>query len=69
MAVVLTSCLNFVLNLVAVFVFRLIYGAQPRATWLPLPVAVAPLLVLTIGFAMCSPRCTFATETWRQSGA
>ena len=52
MAVVLTSCLNFVLNLVAVFVFMLIYGVQPRATWLLLPVALAPLLVLTIGVAM-----------------
>jgi ABC-type polysaccharide/polyol phosphate export permease len=30
MAVALTSCLDFVLNRVAVFVFMLIYGVQPR---------------------------------------
>jgi ABC-2 type transport system permease protein len=52
LAAVVTSCLNLALNLGAVFVFMLIYGVQPRLTWLLLPIAVLPLVLLTAGFAM-----------------
>jgi ABC-2 type transport system permease protein len=52
LATVVTSTLNLVLNLVAVFVFMLIYGVHPRLSWLLFPVALIPLLLLTVGFAM-----------------
>jgi ABC-2 type transport system permease protein len=44
--------MDLVLNLVVVFVFMLVYGVQPRLTWLLLPIVLAPLLLLTTGLAM-----------------
>ncbi len=49
---VITALLNLSLNLIAVFVFMLIYGIQPRVTWLLLPVVLAPLVALAAGLAM-----------------
>jgi ABC-2 type transport system permease protein len=52
LATVLTSAINLLLNLVAVFVFLLIYGIRPHWTWLLFPVVLAPLIVFTAGMAM-----------------
>ena len=52
LSTVLTGLLNLGLNLVAVVVFMLLYGVQPRWTWLLLPVVVLPLIVLTAAVAM-----------------
>jgi ABC-2 type transport system permease protein len=49
---VLTSALNLATNLVAVFVFLLIYGIEPRWTWLLLPLLLVPLIAFTCGVAM-----------------
>lgn len=51
-ATVLTSTLNLLVNLIAVFVFLLIYGIDPHWTWLLLPVLVGALVTLTTGVAM-----------------
>jgi ABC-2 type transport system permease protein len=51
-ATVLTAGMNFVLNLAAVFVFMLVYGVQPRLSWLLFAVALIPLVLLTTGTAM-----------------
>lgn len=48
-ATVLTTFLNLTINLVAVFVFILANGVEPRATWLLLPVILLALLMLTLG--------------------
>jgi ABC-2 type transport system permease protein len=47
LSTVLTSCFNFALNLVVVFVFLLAWGIDPTWTWLLFPFAVLALLVLT----------------------
>ena len=52
LSTVLTSAMNFALNILAVFVFMLIYGVEPRLTWLLLPIALMPLIVLTTGVSM-----------------
>ncbi len=52
LSTVVTAGMNFGLNLVAVFVFMLIYGVEPRLQWLLFPVAVLPLIVLATGLAM-----------------
>lgn len=52
LSTVLTSVMNFALNILAVFVFMLIYGVEPRLTWLLFPIALMPLIVLTIGVSM-----------------
>jgi len=52
LSTVLTSLMNFALNLVAVFVFMLIYGVRPRLSWLLFPVAVLPLILLVTALAM-----------------
>jgi ABC-2 type transport system permease protein len=52
LAVVTTALMQLVLNLVVVIGFMLIYGLQPRLTWLLLPVIVSVLMVLTSGCAM-----------------
>lgn len=52
LSVVLTSLFNLVLNLGAVFVFLLIYGVPVHATWLLLPLLLAPLLALTAAVSM-----------------
>lgn len=51
-ATVLTSLMNFGLNLVAVFVFIVIAGGKVRWTWLELPLIVTAMTVLSLGFAM-----------------
>ena len=52
LARVLTGLLNMVVSLVAVFVFMLAYGVQPRWSWLLLPVSVAALAALTLAAGM-----------------
>jgi ABC-2 type transport system permease protein len=52
MSTVLTSLLNLGLNLIAVFIFLVIQGGRPRASWLELPLLVALLTLLVLGFAM-----------------
>jgi len=52
LSVVLTSCFNLALNLVAVFAFVLISGIEPRLEWLWLPVLLVPLVALAAGVAM-----------------
>jgi ABC-2 type transport system permease protein len=52
LSVVVTSMLNLAGNLVAVFVFMLIDGLQPRWTWLLLPVLIVPLVMFTAGVSM-----------------
>jgi ABC-2 type transport system permease protein len=52
LSVVLTSMLNLAGNLVAVFVFLLIDGVQPRWTWLLLPILLVPLVMFTAGVSM-----------------
>jgi ABC-2 type transport system permease protein len=52
MAVSLTSLFNLGMNLVAVLVFALISGVQPRWSWLQLPFLVLILAVLSVGLAM-----------------
>ena len=52
LSVVLTEAFNLVLNLAAVFVFIVVYGVEPRWTWLLLPVIVLALLVITVAFSM-----------------
>lgn len=49
---VLTATFTLLLNLVAVFVFLLAYGVEPRATWLLLPLVLVPLVMFTAGAAM-----------------
>lgn len=52
LARVLTGVLNMAVSLVAVFVFMLAYGVQPRWSWLLLPVSVVALVALTLATAM-----------------
>jgi ABC-2 type transport system permease protein len=49
---VVTAMLNLATNMVAVFVFLLIYGISPRWTWLLLPLLLVPLVAFTCGVAM-----------------
>lgn len=52
LSTVLTSAFNFGLNLLVVTVFILAWGVDPSWTWLLFPVALLPLLVLTIALSM-----------------
>lgn len=52
MARVLSSAMNLAVSLVAAFVFLLGYGVDPEWTWLLLPVAMVPLLLITTGVSM-----------------
>lgn len=52
LAVVITGLFNLGLNLIAAFVFILVYGVEPTWTWLLLPLIVAPLCVLTCAVSM-----------------
>jgi ABC-2 type transport system permease protein len=52
LSTVLTAMMNFALNLLAVFVFMLAYGVEPRWTWLLFGVVLIPLVALASGFAM-----------------
>ncbi|MDQ4041947.1 MAG: ABC transporter permease [Actinomycetota bacterium] len=49
---VLTATFTMLVNLVAVFVFLLVYGVDPRWTWLLLPLILLPLILITAGAAM-----------------
>lgn len=49
---VLSGGLNLAVSLIAVFVFLLAYGVNPRWTWLLLPLLLVPLVLLTLGVAM-----------------
>jgi ABC-2 type transport system permease protein len=52
LAVVCTAGMQLVLNLVVVLVFMVIYGVEPRVTWLLLPVIALAFFVLACGVAM-----------------
>ena len=52
LSVVVTSMLNLAANLLAVFLFLLIDGVEPRTTWLLLPVLLLPLVAFVTGIAM-----------------
>jgi ABC-2 type transport system permease protein len=52
LSVVLTATFTMLVNLVAVFVFLLAYGVDPRPEWLLLPVVLVPLVMLTAGASM-----------------
>lgn len=52
LATVLAAALNLLVNLPAVFAFVLIYGIEPQATWLLLPLLLLPLVLFTAGVAM-----------------
>jgi ABC-2 type transport system permease protein len=52
LSTVLTSALNLATNLLAVFVFLLAYGIDPRWTWLLLPLLLIPLIAFTTGISM-----------------
>ncbi len=47
LSIVLTAAFNLCLNMIAVFVFILIYGVEPTWTWLGLPLILAALVVFT----------------------
>ncbi len=51
-SVSLSALFNLGLNLIAVLVFAIISGVQPRLSWLQFPVLVLLLTLLAIGFAM-----------------
>jgi ABC-2 type transport system permease protein len=52
LAVVVTSMLNLAANMVAVFVFILIDGVEPRWTWALMPLVLIALVLFTAGVAM-----------------
>ncbi len=52
LAVVATAGMQLTLNLVVVLGFMVVYGVDPRVTWLLLPISVLALAVLTSGLAM-----------------
>lgn len=51
-SVAVTSTFNLGLNLIAVLVFALISGVEPRLSWIEMPFLVAILAVLSVGLAM-----------------
>ncbi len=52
LSIVLTAAFNLCLNMIAVFVFILIYGVDPQWTWLGLPLILAALVVFTTCVSM-----------------
>jgi ABC-2 type transport system permease protein len=52
LSTVLTSTLNLLTNLVAVFVFLLAYGITPHWQWLLLPILMVLLVMFTSGVSM-----------------
>ena len=52
LSVVVTGLMNLALNLIAVFVFLLAYGLDPRWTWLLLVPLMVPLTMLTTAISM-----------------
>lgn len=51
-SVSLTALFNLGMNLIAVLVFAIISGVQPRWSWIQMPLLVIFLTVLSVGFAM-----------------
>ena len=69
LSVVLTTYLNFVLNFVAVIVFVLASGMEPRWSWLKIVPLILGLGVLVRGHRRrCCRRCSCATATSPRSG-
>lgn len=52
LSVVVTALLNLAVNMFAVFAFVLLNGVPIRWTWLLLPLALVPLIVLVTGVSM-----------------
>jgi ABC-2 type transport system permease protein len=52
LSVVLTGLFNLGLNLIAVIIFLLVTGVEPRLTWLALPLIVVVLVALTAGTSL-----------------
>jgi ABC-2 type transport system permease protein len=52
LATVLTAAFNLAVNLLAVFVFLIVYGIQPRASWLLLPLVLLGVIALATGIGM-----------------
>jgi ABC-2 type transport system permease protein len=52
LATVLTSVFNLALNLVAVMIFYVVTGIEPRLSWLLLPLIVLALVAFATGLAM-----------------
>jgi len=52
LSVVLTSIFNLCLNLIAVLIFFVATGVEPRLSWLVLPLLVAILALFTTGLAL-----------------
>jgi ABC-2 type transport system permease protein len=52
LARVLSGSFNLGISLVAVFLFLLVYGVDPRWTWLLLPAMLVPLMLLTLAVSM-----------------
>ena len=52
LSVVLLALFNLALNLIVVFIFALIEGVRPMASWLELPLIVVLLAVLVAGLSM-----------------
>ena len=52
LSVVVTGLMNLALNLIAVFVFLLAYGVDPRWTWLLLVPLLIPLTLLTTALSL-----------------
>jgi ABC-2 type transport system permease protein len=52
LSTVVTSALNFGVNLVIVFVFLFAFGVEPAWTWLLFPIALAFLFAFTAGVSM-----------------
>ena len=52
LATVLTAAFNLLANLVAVLAFLLVYGIQPRLSWLLLPPLLVALVAFTAGVGM-----------------
>jgi ABC-2 type transport system permease protein len=52
LAVCVTAFYTLVLNMVVVFLFAIATGADPRISWLELPLLVLPLAMLSLGAGM-----------------
>jgi len=52
LAVILTACFNLALNLLAVLIFVLATGVEPRLEWLLLPLVLLVVAVYATGLAM-----------------
>jgi ABC-2 type transport system permease protein len=52
LAVVLTAFFNFCINLVAVGIFALANGIEPRLSWLQFPLLILALAIWAVGIAM-----------------